>query len=69
LFFLFGYGIKQRQLGAGQTRTCPRCHNTSQWMRMQQFKQFSLFFVPLARWKRQHLEVCGICGSAVLAEA
>lgn len=65
MFFLFGYGIKQKHLGAGEMRTCPRCQNTTQWMRMSEYKQFSLFFVPLARWKRQQLEVCGICGAAV----
>lgn len=45
-FFLFGYGTKQKFLGAGEIRTCPRCHNTTQWTRMEEFKQFSLFFVP-----------------------
>lgn len=65
MFFLFGYGTKQKFLGAGQGRTCPRCHNTTQWSRMEEFKQFSVFFVPLARWKRRQLEVCGICSAAV----
>ncbi|MCW2685035.1 MAG: uncharacterized protein JWP33_2948 [Blastococcus sp.] len=65
MFFLFGFGTKQQDLGAGEVRTCPRCGNTSQWARMRQFSQFSVFFVPLARWGRQQLEVCGICGTAV----
>jgi hypothetical protein len=64
-FFLFGLSTKQQHLGAGQTRTCPRCHNTTQWTRMRQFKQFTLFFVPIARWKRRQFEVCGICGTSV----
>jgi hypothetical protein len=25
----------------------------------------SLFFLPVARWRRQQLDVCGICGTAV----
>lgn len=32
---------------------------------MEEFKQFSLFFVPVARWNRRQLEVCGICGTTV----
>ncbi len=32
---------------------------------MREFKQFTLFFVPVARWKRRQFEVCGICGTAV----
>ncbi|MBU8807448.1 zinc-ribbon domain-containing protein [Mycolicibacterium goodii] len=64
-FFLFGYGTKQKYLGAGEVRTCPRCHNTTEWTRMQESKQFTLFFVPVARWNRRRLEVCGVCGTAV----
>jgi hypothetical protein len=63
VFFIFGYGTKQQHLGAGQTRTCSHCHNTSQWARMSQYKQFTLFFIPIARWKRRQLEQCGICGA------
>ena len=65
MFFLFGFGTKQRPLGPGETRTCPRCGDTTRWERVQQFRQFSVFFVPLARWGRRRLEVCGICGAAV----
>lgn len=65
MFFIFGFGTKQRHLGAGQTRTCPRCHNTTQWARVRQFRQLSVFFVPVARWKRRQLEICGICSTAV----
>lgn len=64
--FFFGYGTKQKLLGAGATRTCPRCHNTTQWNRVREFKQFSVFFIPVARWKRRQFEVCGICGAAVV---
>jgi hypothetical protein len=65
VFFLFGFGTKQQDLGPGEVRPCPRCGNTSQWERVRQFRQFTVFFVPLARWGRRQLEVCGICGTAV----
>ena len=67
MFFLFGFGTKQKQLGPGATRQCPRCHNTTTWARVKEFKQFTLLFVPVLRWKRRELEVCGICGTAVAA--
>lgn len=67
VLLLFGFGTMQKFLGAGATRTCPRCHNTTQWNRMREFKQFTVFFVPVARWKRRNFEVCGICGTAVAA--
>ena len=67
MFFLFGFGTKQQHLGPGEIQTCPNCGNTSQWARIRQFSQFSVFFIPVARWKRRQLEVCGICGAAVEA--
>lgn len=66
-FFLFGYGAKQQVLGAGEVRTCPRCHNTTQWSRVKEYKQFTLFFIPVARWNRRVFEMCGICRTAVAA--
>ncbi|QZT62781.1 zinc-ribbon domain-containing protein [Mycolicibacterium austroafricanum] len=65
MLFFFGYGTRQKYLGAGQVRTCPRCHNTTQWNRMSEFKQFTLLFVPIARWGRRQFENCTICGAAV----
>ncbi len=65
VFLLFGFGTKQQHLGAGQVRRCPRCGNTSQWARVREFRQVTVFFVPVARWRRRQLEVCGICGTAV----
>ncbi len=67
MFFLFGLGTKQQDLGPGEVRSCPNCGNTSQWMRVRESRQFTVFFVPVARWGRRHLEVCGICGAAVAA--
>ncbi len=65
VFFVFGLGTKQQYLGPGEIRTCPRCHNTTQQTRMREFRQFTVFFVPVARWRRRLFEVCGICGNAV----
>lgn len=66
MFLLFGLGTKQRHRGPGEQRTCPRCHNTTRWARLRQYRQLTLFFVPVARWKRQELEVCGICATSVV---
>lgn len=67
MFLLFGLSTKQRHLGTGATRTCPRCHNTTAWAAIRRFRQFSLFFVPVLRWRRERLEVCTVCGEAVTA--
>ncbi len=65
MLFFFGYGSKRKHLGPGATRSCPRCHNTTQWARMKQYKQFTVFFIPVARWNNQQFEECGICGAAL----
>ncbi|KQS73639.1 zinc-ribbon domain-containing protein [Modestobacter sp. Leaf380] len=65
MFFFFGYGSKQKELGPGSTRTCPRCNNTTTWARVKRYKQFTVFFVPVLRWGRQQAEVCTICGTTV----
>ena len=63
--FLFGLGTKQRDLGPGEVRACPNCANTSQWARVQESRQFTVFFIPILRWGRRRYEVCGICGATV----
>ncbi|MFC7375640.1 hypothetical protein ACFQRD_10225 [Brachybacterium sp. GCM10030268] len=66
MFFIFSIAPKERDLGPGATRTCPRCHNTAQWMRRKAFQQFTLFFVlPVARWGRREYEQCPICGATL----
>jgi zinc-ribbon family len=65
VFLLFGFGTKQKHLGPGETRTCPRCSNTTRWERVRQYKQFTVFFIPVARWKRRRFETCGICSAVV----
>ncbi|MBM9465975.1 zinc-ribbon domain-containing protein [Nakamurella leprariae] len=67
MFFLFGFGTRTQDLGPGDVRTCPRCGNTTRWTRVREFKQVTVFFVPVARWGRRHLEVCSICATAVAA--
>ncbi|WP_409329886.1 zinc-ribbon domain-containing protein [Trujillonella humicola] len=63
MFFLFGFGTRRRDLGPGRVRTCPRCGNTTRWARVREARQVTVFFVPVARWGRRDLEVCGICGA------
>jgi hypothetical protein len=34
---------------------------------VRQVRQFTVFFVPVARWGRRQMEVCGVCGTTVAA--
>jgi hypothetical protein len=65
MFFLFfGYGSKVRLRGEIAQRTCPRCHNTARWQRLEQWRYLSLFFVRIARWHHEQLDACPVCGYA-----
>ena len=63
-FLLFGSGSKVRLRGAIAERTCPRCHNTARWQRFERWRYLTLFFVPVARWHREELDGCPVCGYA-----
>ena len=62
LFLFFGYGTKLKLLGQLGERTCPRCHNTAPWSRLERYRYLSLFFIRLARWHTEQLEACPVCG-------
>ena len=65
MFFLFfGSGSKVRLRGAIAERTCPRCHNTARWQRFERWRYLTLVFVPIARWHREQLDGCPVCGYA-----
>ena len=65
MFFLFiGYGTKLKLLGEAPERTCPRCHNINTWRRLERYRYLSLFFVRVARWRREQLDACPVCGYA-----
>ncbi|WP_026373229.1 zinc-ribbon domain-containing protein [Agrococcus lahaulensis] len=67
MFFIFGFGPKQEEVGPGLTRTCVNCNNTAVWRRIRESKRFTLFFIPIARWGKREFEACPICGYAVPA--
>ncbi len=63
MFLLFfGYGTKVKARGVTDERRCPRCHNTTRWQHIERYRYLSLFFVRLARWKHENLDVCPVCG-------
>ena len=64
LFLFIGYGTKFKLLGELAERTCPHCHNTAAWRRLERYRYLSLFFVRVARWQREQLDACPICGHA-----
>lgn len=66
LFLFFGFGTKITSTGAAGERTCPRCHNIARWKRLERYRYLSLFFVRIARWRRERLVACPVCSYAEL---
>jgi endogenous inhibitor of DNA gyrase (YacG/DUF329 family) len=64
LFLFIGYGTKLKLLAELTERTCPRCRNTAAWQRLERYRYLSLFFVRVARWHRESLDACPVCGYA-----
>jgi hypothetical protein len=70
MFLLFfGYGAKVRRVGAAGERTCPHCRNTARWEQLERYRYLSLFFVRIARWRRERLVACPVCAYAELQPA
>ncbi|HEX5898674.1 MAG TPA: zinc-ribbon domain-containing protein [Solirubrobacteraceae bacterium] len=62
IFLLFGFATKVRLRGESAERTCPRCANTTRWRHFERYRYLSLFFVRVARWHREQLDACPVCG-------
>jgi len=44
---------------------CFHCHNDSYWIFEKTTYFISLFFVPVAPYRREYLNYCGICGKTL----
>ena len=63
MFLLFfSYGTKLKLRGDAGERTCPHCHNTARWHRIERYRYLSIFFVRITRWRREQLDACPVCG-------
>ncbi|MBI3928565.1 MAG: zinc-ribbon domain-containing protein [Armatimonadetes bacterium] len=59
---MFGLGHrKEKKLGPVARRVCPNCHNEDFWELREISTWFTLFFIPLFPYGREHLLVCPIC--------
>jgi len=59
--FFFGWGRKIKLLGQTLMRNCGRCGKQSVWSISKQYRYFSIFFVPVARWNVEWLHLCPVC--------
>lgn len=62
MFIIFGWGhTKVRNFGALVARLCDNCHNHSAWVLLSRSVWFTLFFIPVFPYERDHFLLCPIC--------
>jgi hypothetical protein len=61
MFLFFGWGRKVKLMGQTLMHNCGRCGKQSVWSISQQYRYFSLFFVPVVRWETEWLHLCPVC--------
>ena len=64
MFLLFGFRTRDRVVSR-RLMVCEVCGVNAGQALVKRSTKFTLFFVPIARWKRQQFEVCGVCGTTV----
>ncbi len=58
---IFGWGGNCKIMGEVGFIDCPNCNNTASWQVVETSKRASLYFIPVAKWKRQYFCVCPVC--------
>ena len=64
LFLFFGYGTKFKLLGETRGTHLPALPQHRAWQHLERYRYLSLFFVRVARWHREQLDACPVCGHA-----
>jgi hypothetical protein len=58
---LFGWGKGSMSLGEGFVHTCHNCGNTNRFHVVEQSRNVTLYFLPVAKFAYQYFYVCPIC--------
>jgi len=62
---IVGWGDKLKILGEAYLIPCSNCNNKVVWQVVETSKKVSLYFVPLAKWKKQYFLMCPVCNDAI----
>lgn len=62
MFIIFGWGRKTlKRHGPVFERQCERCNNTDNWVLYTRRTWFTLFFIPVIPYSKEHLVICPVC--------
>lgn len=64
-FVIFGWGKREKTIGAASAGYCDNCHNDIFWYLVKRRRWFSLFWIPVLPLHRANYYLaCEICGAA-----
>ena len=63
MFFVFGVSSKEESIDFTQTKVCSNCGAYGRFEVYLTYSYFSLFFIPLIKWKRKYFVRTTCCDS------
>lgn len=63
MFLLMGVNNKQKELNFNQTTVCDICGSYGRLEGFMTYNQFSLFLIPLIKWKKEYFIKTSCCDS------
>lgn len=63
MFFLMGVKNNREELGLKQTVICDNCGSYGRLSCYMDFKQLSIFFIPIIKWDKEYYIKTSCCGS------
>jgi len=63
MFFIFGISQGEKKLDFQQTAVCACCGGYGRYEVYMTYMYFSLFFIPIIRWKKQYFVTTACCGA------
>jgi hypothetical protein len=62
MFIIFGWShTRLKEFGALIMRMCEHCHNEAAWHLVSRSVWFTLFFIPVFPYERDHFLICPVC--------
>ncbi|SFG06722.1 zinc ribbon domain-containing protein [Oribacterium sp. WCC10] len=63
MFFIFGMNQGRKDLNYNQQMTCDICGRMGQYRVWMTYMSFSIFFIPVFKWRKIYYVVTSCCGS------
>lgn len=62
--FIAGWGKDNKKIAEAGIRRCDNCNNYTTWEIYKTSKKTTLYFIPIAKWKKKYFLVCTTCNAS-----